>query len=374
MPPNKKGDKKEHETEGERYHVIYHDSMHDFVMKLKSASENTEKRLTIYSTEWGKFDDDTDNITIKGVINDQMTVTQKIDSPTYFKGKDILFVASFHNNDATMSQFHVLAHLCESFAKSMTVLLPYYSTATMERVDIGKDGVVPSANTLARLFNGLPSMGFPIRLMTYDLHTLQNRFYVSGHAYASLHTAIPLMLNEIKSQNEVTRIDAIAFPDGGAHKRFSNLFESEIKKEPVICGKVRVEDKRIVNVIDGKETLKDAKHILIVDDQTKSGSTIAECARELKKIAKEDGNTSIKISAFVTHVVFDNKFIAKNGGGLLMDLDNFYTTDSIPNIISLSVADSTIQVTVPRDKTTYTFTRTANIKVFGLATLVIEDL
>ena len=34
----------------------------------------------------------------------------KIDSPTYFKDKHVLFVALFHNNDMTMSQFHVIAH------------------------------------------------------------------------------------------------------------------------------------------------------------------------------------------------------------------------------------------------------------------------
>jgi hypothetical protein len=32
-----------------------------------------------------------------------------------------------------------------------------------------------------RLFSNLPRVGKPIRVMVYDLHTLQNRFYLSGY-------------------------------------------------------------------------------------------------------------------------------------------------------------------------------------------------
>ena len=286
-------------------------------------------------------------------------------------------MASFHSNDTTMSQFHVIAHLCESFAKTVTVLLPYYSTATMERVDITRDGsqgAVPSANTLARLFNGLPSVGYPIRLMTYDLHTLQNRFYITGHACASLHTAVPIMIQKIKSQPIDSRIDAIAFPDAGAHKRFSDLFGEQITLMPVICGKVRNGNSRIVTVMDGKETLANAKHILIVDDQTKTGGTLAQCALVLRTLAKEQDNHAIRISAFVTHTVFDKNFITNKGGGLLTALDNFYTTDSIPNVITRSKAANSVQVTIPRETTPYFFSATANVEVLHLAPQVVQDL
>ena len=46
---------------------------------------------------------------------------------------------------------------------------------------------------MARLFAGLPTCGKPIRLVVYDLHTLQNRFYFSGHVVGDLCTAIPLL-------------------------------------------------------------------------------------------------------------------------------------------------------------------------------------
>jgi phosphoribosylpyrophosphate synthetase len=194
----------------EKYHVVYHDSMETFVDKLNTESQKKKSRiqLQIHKTKWEQFNDKSDNIRIEGMT-----------STTYFKNKNILFVASFHDNAVTLSQFHVIAFLCECLAQSITVLLPFYSTGTMERVDIGDDGKIPTANTLALLFNGLPSVGRPIRVMTYDMHTLQNRFFFTGHAVATLHTAIPLIKKIIEVSKDTDKeINAIAFPDEGAHK------------------------------------------------------------------------------------------------------------------------------------------------------------
>ena len=50
----------------------------------------------------------------------------------------------------------------------------------MERVVV--EGEVATANTLARLLSSLPPCGKTTRVMFYDLHTLQNRFYLRwGH-------------------------------------------------------------------------------------------------------------------------------------------------------------------------------------------------
>ncbi|CAN0513347.1 unnamed protein product, partial [Ectocarpus sp. 8 AP-2014] len=90
--------------------------------------------------------------------------------------------------------------LLQYFVESLTVVLPYYPTGTMERVV--KEGQVATANTYAQMFSNLPSCGKPTRLLVYDLHTLQarrnNRFYLHGNAIASLQTSIPILINELK--------------------------------------------------------------------------------------------------------------------------------------------------------------------------------
>ena len=118
-------------------------------------------------------------------------------------GEHVLFLASFHSNDVTLSQFQVMITLLLSFIESMTVVLPYSpvgkfkenrrkvnsiaifslmrskhtaALGTMERVV--REGQVATAATYAHMFSSLPSCGRPTRLMVYDLHTLQNRFYL----------------------------------------------------------------------------------------------------------------------------------------------------------------------------------------------------
>jgi phosphoribosylpyrophosphate synthetase len=313
-----------HVFQKEKYHVIFHNSMEQFVDRLIEESNKKESKIQIqkYETEWNRFDDgDMDNIKIKGMT-----------SPTHFKNKNILFVASFHNNDITLSQFHAIAFLCECLAQSLTILLPFYSTGTMERVDINNDGVIPTANTLALLFNGLPSVGRPIRVMTYDLHTLQNRFYFTGHAVATLHTAIPLIIGVIEnSRRGPNPINAIAFPDAGAHKRYGNLFKDKIdENDMIICSKVREGGKRIVKIADGDAG---GKHVLIVDDLTRSGETLVQCAETLKS-ATEKGGGAKCVSAYVTHFVPTKALhtdLSTSGPHKLSTFEKFYYTDSVPS-------------------------------------------
>jgi len=265
-------------------------------------------RFVYHETHWGKFADGTDEIEIGGFHPEN-----------HIRGEHVLFLASFHSNDATLSQFHVLNSLCESFIETLTVVLPYYPTGTMERVT--KEGVVATASTLARLFSNLPRVGRPIRVMVYDLHTLQNRFYLSGSALASLHTAIPLLVKELRKSSSM--IACVAFPDEGASKRFSYLFKEEFPNWPiVICGKVRDGDKRIVSIQDGDPK---GMLIIIVDDLVQTGGTLYECGAALKS------KGALSVSAFVTHAVFPtgwDRFLRAKSG----PFENFFVTNSNPTV------------------------------------------
>ena len=105
--------------------------------------------------------------------------------------------------------------ILQSFVRSPTVVLPFYPTGTMERVVY--EGEIATANTLGQFFSCLPSCGKPTRLMVYDLHTLQNRFYLSNHTICNTLTTFPCMLAELMKKGST--VDCIAFPDDGANKR-----------------------------------------------------------------------------------------------------------------------------------------------------------
>jgi len=227
-----------------------------------------------------------------------------------------IFLASFHSNDAILSQFHVFVTLLESFIQELTIVLPFLPMATMERVT--KEGQVATANSIARLFSNLPACGKPARVMIYDVHTLQNRFYLYGHALASLHSAIPTLLKLIGQPKE--NFDAIAFPDEGAMKRFKEFFHSY---PLVVCAKVRDGDTRKVTIQEGEVQ---GLRVLVVDDLVRSGGTLHECVKVLKQRGANH------VSAYVTHCGFNDtnwkQFVS--GGSKFGAIDRFYITNSVP--------------------------------------------
>jgi hypothetical protein len=105
---------------------------------------------------------------------------------------------------------------------------------------------VATANTYALLLSNLPTLGKPNRLMIYDIHALQERFYFHNSTIPSLHTSLPLLLERLK----LTDINTIAFPDAGAAKRFGHFFQIH-DYEIIICGKIRDGLKRKIYIQEG---------------------------------------------------------------------------------------------------------------------------
>lgn len=303
---------KQHQT---RYQIIAAPSMEKLAESLVNLSPN---RFLYHPTNWKKFPDGTDNIEIGG-----------FQPSNHISGQDILMLASFHNNDVTLSQFSVMITLLQSFVQSLTVVLPFYPVGTMERVI--QEGQVATANTYAQLFSNLPTCGKPTRLITYDLHTLQNRFYLHGNAIASLQTSIPLLISRIKQSN----IDCIAFPDDGAAKRFGSMFKG-LGYEIVTCGKTRDGEKRVVIIQDGNP---EGKNVVIVDDLVQTGGTLYECGIALKKAGAKG------VNAFVAHGVFPSqswkRFLKEGDRGCF---EKFFLTNSIPTITDILPKDNVYEI------------------------------
>jgi len=217
-----------------KYVIIAAPGMEEFAKRLIKSDPN---RFQYFETSWNKFPDGTDNIFVGGF------------SPkNHIADSNLLFLASFNNNDVTLSQYHVLTMLSESFLDSLTILLPFYPCGTMERVM--KEGTVATANTMAKMFSHLPDVGKPARMIVYDMHTLGNRFYYADNCLADLRSAFPLLIEAIEN----SEIDAIAFPDDGAEKRFGGHFKKAFPDmELITCGKHR----------DPKDAC--ARHVVIKD-------------------------------------------------------------------------------------------------------------
>jgi len=113
---------KETEVKKKRYIVFSAEAFNPVGLHIQSTFPD---RFVHFPIQWGKFPDGTDDITIGGFHPNNLVA-----------GENILFLASFHNNDVTLSQFSVLITLLQSFIESLTIVLPFFPVGTNERVEL----------------------------------------------------------------------------------------------------------------------------------------------------------------------------------------------------------------------------------------------
>jgi hypothetical protein len=226
-------DRRQHRTLEKRFVVLCSKACVKMAEQLELLYSD---RFCYIPIDWNKYPDGTDDITISGFSPENRIA-----------GEHVLFLASFYNNDVTLSQFSVLIVLLQSFIQSLTIVLPFYPVGTNERVEV--EGKVATANTYSMLLSNLPSIGAPSRIMIYDIHTLQNRFYFHNACIPSMHTTIPLVLERLSQLG-----CKVAFPDDGAAKRFGKQFKDR-GMDVIVCGKVRVGDKRKITINHRPEDL-----------------------------------------------------------------------------------------------------------------------
>jgi len=187
--------------------------------------------------EWKTFADSWPNIFIRNVER--------------IRNNHVLFLASFHNPQTIFEQISLLYHLPKYLCRSLKVLLPYFPTGTMERIQI--QGEIATAYSLAQMLSAIPlTRTGPCEIVIFDIHALQNQFYFSSNILVRLESTVDLLFDELKNQENEKY--AIAFPDDGAHKRFGPMFGG--KNYPiVICSKIRENDKRITTIKEGLKFL-----------------------------------------------------------------------------------------------------------------------
>ncbi|ESO13112.1 hypothetical protein HELRODRAFT_184870 [Helobdella robusta] len=297
--------------------LLAHPSMFQLARKVIDAAKRHQCNEVFEFIEdgvkWRSFKDGFPDLFIENVKN--------------IMNKKVFILASFHNPAVIFEQLSLMYAIPRYLAKSVTIILPYFPTGTMERVD--HEGQIATAKTLASLLSAIPltSCG-PAQILLFDIHALQERFYFSEQVIPRLETAVPLLTKEIIQLQKLEPV-AIAFPDEGADKRFRPWVESLSSVSVVICTKVRQGAQRVVKIKEGEPG---QKHVIIVDDLVQSGGTIIECT----KVLLAEG--ALKVSAFVTHAVFPGgswkQFITADEPAV--KIENFWITDSIPHANEIS--------------------------------------
>lgn len=259
---------------------------------------------------WDTFDDGYPNILM--------------DNIEAIRNHDVAFLASFDTPGDIFPQLSAIYEIPRYSVKSFKIVLPYYPTGTMERVD--RDGQIATAATLAKMVSNVPmTLSGPAQIIIFDIHALQERFYFSDQVIPRLESGVPLLREKL----QLLAQPAVAFPDEGALKRFGRWFE---EFPLIVCHKVRDGRKRRVTVREGRAR---ERHVVIVDDLAMSGGTLLECRRALR----DSGARAV--SAYVTHAVFPREAWRRF---LDAGFENFWVTDSVPRQAALLAEQAPFEV------------------------------
>ena len=223
-------------------------------MAQRIAAAHSE--IAFGSIHWDIFDDGYPNI--------------MIDNIEAIRNHDLAFLASFDTPGDIFPQLSAIYEIPRYAVKSFKIILPYYPTGTMERVD--RDGQIATAATLAKMVSHVPmTLSGPAQIVIFDIHALQERFYFSDQVIPRLESGVPLLRDKLRQLNQ----PAVAFPDEGALKRFGKWFE---EYPLVVCHKIREGRKRRIALREGHPA---GRHVVIVDDLVLSGETLLECRRSV---------------------------------------------------------------------------------------------
>jgi adenine phosphoribosyltransferase len=281
--------------------LMWHYTMESFAQKMLQVSNIRPSYVN-----WNYFPDMWPNITFEPSVS--------------LINKDIIFVMSIAVKEIFAEQLALLVALPRQLINSLTIIVPYLGPATHERVDYS--GQLATVEPILKILSSCIPMtktGPPI-LRILDIHALQIRFYTNDNITMKLMSAIPVLLNYLKSKEQRY---VIAYPDDGAYKRFKYFFEDFPQ---VICSKIREGEIRKIIIRERVNWPEDIilDNVIIIDDLVQSGETLLSCAEALKSL--DFKNTSV----YATHAVFPNdawkKFVNSNV------INEFIITNSNPEV------------------------------------------
>ncbi|BBN13214.1 ribose-phosphate pyrophosphokinase [Marchantia polymorpha subsp. ruderalis] len=278
--------------------LFYSSETEDLARRIAAETDSIELK----SIKWGTFADGFPNIFVPNAHG--------------IRSQHVAFLASFSSPGVIFEQLSIIYALPRMFVASFTLVLPFFPTGTLERME--DEGDIATAFTLARILSNIPiSRGGPTSLVIFDIHALQERFYFGDNVLPCFESGIPLLKHRLHQLPDANNV-SIAFPDEGAWKRFYK----QLQHFPmIICTKVREGDNRIVRLKEGDPK---GRHVVIVDDLVQSGGTLIECQKLLESLGAS------KVSAYATHGVFPKRSWERfaHGPNGSQGFTHFWITDS----------------------------------------------
>jgi phosphoribosylpyrophosphate synthetase len=125
------------------------------------------------------------------------------------RGQHVAFLASFSSPAVIFEQLSIIYALPRMFVSSFTLVLPFFPTGTLERME--DEGDIATASSLARMLSNIPiSRGGPTSLVIFDIHALQ----VSALTYLMLDLQDIIFSQAVHKASMVVSIVSRVRPSG----------------------------------------------------------------------------------------------------------------------------------------------------------------
>lgn len=213
----------------------------------------------------------------------------------------------FENNEELVALYFLTKHLQAKGIQDIELKLPYIPNARQDRVKVEED--VFTLKYFAQMINDLKFS----KVTVLDPHS-----YVSEALLDRIEIQTPKKyVQKVLEKIETEKI-MLFFPDEGAMKRYSGMFEMPyafgMKKRDWATGKIQGLD------VTGQTEYIPGSTVLIVDDICSKGGTFYHSAKALKELGAE------KVYLYISHC--ENSI--HEGDLLKSDLvEKIFTTNSI---------------------------------------------
>ncbi len=255
----------------------------------------------------------------------------RIESPV--AGRDVVLVGGTISDAAALTLFDLACAAVHYGARRLTLVIPYYGYATMERAT--RPGEVVTAKTRAELFSAIPPASYGNRVLLLDLHSEGIPHYFEAGLVATHIYAKPILRELIRELGRGEDF-VLAATDAGRAKWVESL-ANDVGVDAAFVFKRRLDGARTEVTATFAQVA--GKRVLLYDDMIRTGGSLLGAADAYLRA----GATSL--AAIATHGVFPgDSFERLRASGRFTDIA---CTDSHPRALELAPAGLRVASVAP---------------------------
>lgn len=244
----------------------------------------------------------------------------RIDTPV--EGRDVVVVGGTVSDAAALTLFDLACGVVHYGAHRLTLIIPYYGYATMERA--AKPGEIVTAKTRAALYSAIPPAASGNRIFLLDLHSEGIPHYFEAGLIATHIYAKPVIRREIVALARGEDF-VLACTDAGRAKWVESL-ANDIGVSAAFVFKRRYDGTRTeITALDAQVA---GKRVILYDDMIRTGGSLIGAADAYLRAGASS------LAAVTTHGVFPGDALARlQASGRFTDI---VATDSHPRAVELA--------------------------------------